>query len=307
MVDAAGQPKIIDFGVARATAPDQALTAELTDAPALIGTLPYMSPEQCAEGKSDLDTRSDVYSLGVVLYELLCGTLPYDVATSPMHMAPQIIREQPPIRPSAIVRTLRGDLETIILKALEKDRDRRYDSAAALATFPLIPQLNGAYLQGGTTRITTGLLEDLLPPEEVPEIVIAHIDRDFSLAALYFYNLSRPERPFHTLWNDGHIYDLHWNEEKGILVFIAYSNALVANVPELEGFAQLHAIGPGAPWVMVAIRPASFSGTQSVLFPLKHGEKRGRSMAGQRGRGACAVEKTKPATPSGASPRHRER
>jgi tRNA A-37 threonylcarbamoyl transferase component Bud32 len=132
LVDSSGNPKIIDFGVARATDSDLAVTTLQTDIGQLIGTLQYMSPEQCAADPSDIDTRADVYSLGVVLYELLTGRLPYEVTRTDLYEAARIIREQVPARLSAIDRALRGDLETIALKALEKERDRRYQSAAEL-------------------------------------------------------------------------------------------------------------------------------------------------------------------------------
>ncbi len=133
LVDGNGEPKIIDFGVARSTDSDMAVTTLQTDVGQLIGTLQYMSPEQCAADPHDLDTRSDIYSLGVVLFELLTDQLPYDVTKSPVHEAVQVVREATPIKPSTIDRTLRGDLETITLKALEKDRERRYASAIDLA------------------------------------------------------------------------------------------------------------------------------------------------------------------------------
>lgn len=132
LVDATGQVKIIDFGVARATDSDVAVTTMQTDIGQLIGTVAYMSPEQVEADPRDLDVRSDVYSLGVVLYELLCGSLPYDMTAARVYEATRIIREQAPTPPSSIDRALRGDLETIVLKALEKDRERRYQSAADL-------------------------------------------------------------------------------------------------------------------------------------------------------------------------------
>jgi tetratricopeptide (TPR) repeat protein len=133
LVDGSGEPKIIDFGVARATDSDMAATTFHTDVGQLIGTLQYMSPEQCGADPHDLDVRSDVYALGVVLYELLCERLPYTVAELAVHEAVCVVRDATPVRPSTASRTLRGDLETIILKALEKDRDRRYQSVTDLA------------------------------------------------------------------------------------------------------------------------------------------------------------------------------
>ncbi len=131
LVDRQGKAKIIDFGVARATDSDMALTTVHTEVGQLIGTLQYMSPEQCKADPDDLDIRSDVYSLGVVLYELLCGTVPYNVRNTAVIEAARLIREEPPKRPSTVDRALRGDVETIVLKALEKDRRRRYQTMAA--------------------------------------------------------------------------------------------------------------------------------------------------------------------------------
>ncbi|MFO0838030.1 MAG: serine/threonine-protein kinase [Phycisphaerae bacterium] len=140
LVEAGGEPKVIDFGVARGTDSDIALTTQQTHLGELVGTMQYMSPEQCDGDPHEIDTRSDVYSLGMVLYELLTGGVPYDVAGSSIYQATQIIKERFPARPSTVggirrgvARRLRADLDTIVLKALEKDRERRYASAAALA------------------------------------------------------------------------------------------------------------------------------------------------------------------------------
>ena len=133
LIDSGGRPKIIDFGVARATDSDLAVTTLQTDLGQLVGTLQYMSPEQCAGDPHDVDTRSDVYSIGIVLYELLCGRRPYDVQRMAITEAARVITEEHPDRPSTIDRTLRGDVETITLKAMAKDRDLRYRSAIDLS------------------------------------------------------------------------------------------------------------------------------------------------------------------------------
>ncbi len=151
-------PKIIDFGVAKAI--DQPLTEDalFTRLGQWVGTPDYMSPEQTGVGGLDIDTRSDVYSLGVVLYELLIGTRPLE--TSSAHVSGydevrRVIREVEPPTPSAklmgmgvdaaavaerrrtdvssLSRRLRGDLDWISMKALEKDRRRRYQTASELA------------------------------------------------------------------------------------------------------------------------------------------------------------------------------
>ncbi len=133
LVDAERQLKIIDFGVARSTNSDVAVTTMRTDVGQIIGTLQYMSPEQCAADPLGLDTRSDVYSLGVVLYELLVERVPYDISDRSIHAAARVICEHASDRPSKYDRKLRGDVEIILLKALEKERERRYASAADLS------------------------------------------------------------------------------------------------------------------------------------------------------------------------------
>ncbi len=134
LVDDSGQPKILDFGVARAIDSDVQQTTMQTDVGQLIGTVPYMSPEQVGGDPDELDARSDVYALGVVAFEVLAGRLPYDLNRRLLPEAVRIIREEEPTHLSMIDRTFRGDIETIIAKALEKDRLRRYPSAEALAS-----------------------------------------------------------------------------------------------------------------------------------------------------------------------------
>jgi len=133
LVDATGQPKILDFGIARATDSDVQITTMQTDVGQLIGTVPYMSPEQIAADPHELDIRSDVYALGVITYEMLAGKLPYDVQQKMIHEAARVIREDDPIPLSTVNRVFRGDIETIVAKTLEKDKTRRYGSAAELA------------------------------------------------------------------------------------------------------------------------------------------------------------------------------
>ncbi len=127
------QPKILDFGVARAINSDVHATTLRTDVGQLIGTVSYMSPEQAAADPDQLDTRSDVYSLGVICYELLAGRLPYDLAKRPIPEAMRIIGQEDPTRLSMVNRVFRGDVETIVAKAMEKEKSRRYQSAAEFA------------------------------------------------------------------------------------------------------------------------------------------------------------------------------
>ncbi len=131
LVDETGQPKILDFGVALLTDTD-IQSSRQTNVGELVGTLTYMSPEQVQGDSLEVDARSDIYALGVILYELLAGKLPYKV-TRNLYEAARVIREERPALLGGVSRTYRGDLETIVAKALEKDRTRRYSSAAELA------------------------------------------------------------------------------------------------------------------------------------------------------------------------------
>ncbi len=133
LVDAQGNPKILDFGLARINDPQVAVSTLITDVGRMMGTLPYMSPEEVRGDQDAIDVRSDVYSLGVTLYELLTDRLPYTVKRAALPEAVRIICEDPPRRPASIDRSLRGDLEIIVQKALAKEPERRYQSAALLA------------------------------------------------------------------------------------------------------------------------------------------------------------------------------
>ncbi len=127
------EPKVLDFGIARILDPENEPANSETLAGRFFGTLTYMSPEQAAGDPTLMDTRSDVYSLGVILFELLSGVPPIDVASQPIHQAVRKIQEAEPRRLADWKRELRGDLSVICAKALEKDRDRRYASASELA------------------------------------------------------------------------------------------------------------------------------------------------------------------------------
>jgi len=133
MIDEAGSPKVLDFGLARLLDADAGVSVGMSMSGTLIGTLAYLSPEQADSDNADIDTRSDVYALGVMLYELLLGRLPHDIRGLSLAAAAKAICEEPVPRPRSFDKTVPPDLETILLKALEKEADRRYQSASELS------------------------------------------------------------------------------------------------------------------------------------------------------------------------------
>ena len=142
LVEPSGVPKVIDFGVARCVdATPEAMTA-LTDMGQLIGTVQYMSPEQFSADPAAVDVRADVYALGVILYELLTGKPPYEIKHKQIFEAAKVVREQKPVSPAKLNQSVRPDLVRITGTCLQKDRSRRYASAAELAT------ALGSYLGG---------------------------------------------------------------------------------------------------------------------------------------------------------------
>lgn len=133
LVDGEGRAKILDFGLARITDPDGTITTATYEVGRIMGTLPYMSPEEVRGDVAAIDVRSDLYSLGVILFELLTDELPYTVRRSALPEAIRTICEVEPRSGSSVDRTLRGDLDNILAHALEKNPNRRYQSAAMLA------------------------------------------------------------------------------------------------------------------------------------------------------------------------------
>lgn len=131
LVDANGQPKVLDFGIARLA---DGLSREVTQLGQVLGTVPYMSPEQLSGNTAQVDARSDVYALGCIAYELVSGRLPHpQLSTSTLFEAIDIVRHQAPAPLGRITAAARGDLETVVMKALAQEPERRYSSAAEFA------------------------------------------------------------------------------------------------------------------------------------------------------------------------------
>ncbi|MBY0310714.1 MAG: protein kinase [Phycisphaerales bacterium] len=133
LVNARGQAKVIDFGIAKAIGSSVQRDLSLTAQGSFLGTLRYMSPEQCDGRGRGVDTRSDVYALGVVLYEALTGTLPYELDESSYASAARAVCGEPPKDPRAFAEAVPADAVLVLLKALRKDPRERYQSAAELA------------------------------------------------------------------------------------------------------------------------------------------------------------------------------
>lgn len=133
LVDRFGRVKVIDFGVARAANGDLGVAGVRTETGQLIGTVQYMSPEQIAGDPRAIDLGTDVYALGVILYEMLLDAFPYDVRGLPLHEAARIVSEAAIELPSRLDSSIDPALEGIIIRCLERDRTRRYGNAMEVA------------------------------------------------------------------------------------------------------------------------------------------------------------------------------
>ena len=211
-------PKVIDFGIAKATSyrlTDKTLFTELHQ---FIGTPEYMSPDQAEISGLDVDTRTDIYSLGVLLYELLTGTTPLDAKTlrqASLGEIQRIIREVDPPKPStrvatlatagaelarqhqadrrALIRLIRGDLDWIVMKAIEKDRTRRYETAHELAA-DVQRHLNHEPVLAGPPRVTYKLrkfVQRNRVPVVASSLVAASLVCGLVLATAFFLQASR--------------------------------------------------------------------------------------------------------------------
>ena len=132
LVSDRGEPKILDFGVSRAVDRSDDVTSMRTETGVLVGTLAYMSTEQLTGDHARVDTRSDIYALGVLLFELVTGELPFPIKGEPAHVAARTVLETEPARAGAYNPSARGDVEIIAQHALAKDKSDRYASASEL-------------------------------------------------------------------------------------------------------------------------------------------------------------------------------
>jgi len=133
LVESHGRVRIIDFGIAHAADAESAQPDTESDFGKIIGSLSYMSPEQFEYDPRDIDTRADIYALGIVMYELLTGSLPYDVTGKSINAAASIVRDVPPHSMRGLSTPVPDELEIIACKALQKDREQRYQSAYGIA------------------------------------------------------------------------------------------------------------------------------------------------------------------------------
>jgi serine/threonine protein kinase len=240
LVDDRGEPHVLDFGLAKAGGPMGTAENAASLTGEIKGTVSYMSPEQ-AEGRSDLvDVRSDVYTLGVILYELLTGRFPYDVTGSTLTVI-QTIQRDDPVRPRQIISRFDSDLEAILLKCLTKERSQRYQSAAELYQ-ELHRWLQGLPIMAKSVS-SLYLLKKVVVRHRYTSLVVTLlvvIVVSFGLASFDLYRTARSARHQTEViadqWHKESIRQLSLNRE---MVFVKFLDAFHAG--RLEG-ARLAAV-----------------------------------------------------------------
>lgn len=253
LVDLTGEPKVIDFGVARVTDSDIATATQETEIGQIVGTLQYMSPEQCDGDPHELDSRCDVYSLGAILYELLSGSAALNARGTPLHMVARLIREGPPRTLASFDPRFRGDLDAIVSKAMERNRDRRYQSAEALRT-DIDRYLAGEPVEARPVsrwiRITRWLGRHPFPVSVGASAVIAGIVLGTS-ASLTWYNNRRP-------------FEFWVSPDGRVAHLVTRFNRPLATLGS-------NAAEPGNVTATIVDRPRRFGGGRVALFTARQG------------------------------------
>lgn len=266
LVTSEGRAKIIDFGVARALGRDVGFDVRTTQTGQALGTTQYMSPEQARGDTENVGVRSDVYALGLILHEVLVGTPPYEIRDETSQEAIRIICEEPPPRPGLAHGELRGDLEAIIIKALEKDPEHRYSSAGELANDvgrylrdePILARPPGCWIRiskwsrrNPTRALASGLLVAVL---------IA-----FSVFGAYramgIWSMSRVAR---AAWSEGDLAETRrslegiparadaWLLPDSLSSVSAPMRELSGELPEVLVLTHLEEMGPRSAWLLAA-------------------------------------------------------